>query len=30
VFRQSGLLPAKTRAFLDFMVESLPRTAGGT
>jgi DNA-binding transcriptional LysR family regulator len=30
VFRQATLLPAKTRAFLDFMVESLSRTTGGT
>ncbi len=29
IFRQSGLLPAKTRAFLDFLVEFLPRTARG-
>ena len=29
IFRQSGLLPAKIRAFLDFLVESLPRTARG-
>ncbi len=29
VFRQASLLPAKTRAFLDFMVESLSRTTGG-
>ncbi len=29
VFRQSGLLPAKIRAFLDFLVEFLPRTARG-
>ena len=30
IFRQSGLLPAKIRAFLDFLVESLARTPGGT
>jgi DNA-binding transcriptional LysR family regulator len=30
VFRQTSLLPAKTRAFLDFLVEALARTAGGT
>ena len=30
IFRQSGLLPAKIRAFLDFMVEALPRTVGAT
>jgi DNA-binding transcriptional LysR family regulator len=29
IFRQSGLLPAKIRAFLDFLVESLSRTVGG-
>jgi DNA-binding transcriptional LysR family regulator len=29
IFRQSGLLPAKIRAFLDFLLESLPRTARG-
>lgn len=26
VFRQSSALPAKTRAFLDFLVDALPRT----
>lgn len=28
VFRQASALPAKTRAFLDFLVEALPRTRG--
>ena len=27
VFRQPGLLPAKIRAFLDFLAEALPRTS---
>jgi DNA-binding transcriptional LysR family regulator len=30
VFRQASLLPAKTRAFLDFLVEALPRSIGRT
>jgi hypothetical protein len=28
VFRQTSLLPAKTRAFLDFLVEAMPAVAG--
>jgi hypothetical protein len=28
VFRQTSLLPAKTRAFLDFLVEAMPAAAG--
>ena len=28
VFRQTSLLPAKTRAFLDFLVAALPRSLG--
>ncbi len=30
VFRQTSLLPAKTRAFLDFLVEALPGLVGTT
>ncbi len=29
VFRQTSLLPAKTRVFLDFLVERMPRGAAG-